>query len=339
MSDAVQVLITIPFADETVEQLRAVSSLLDINVVPARLPEEIPAEVWEQTEVLYTMYALPEPERAPNLRWVQFHMAGVDRVIDADILRQPEVVATTLSGANAPQVAEYVLTMMLALCHHLPALLSHQARSQWPTKRFDRFTPRELRHSTIGIVGYGSVGRQVAHLLHRFNATLLASKRDAMNPEDRGYAPKGTGDPHGELPTRLYPGQALRSMFQECDFVVVTVPLTESTRGMVGADQLAALKPNTFLIDVSRGGVLDHKALLEALNQGKIAGAALDVFPEEPLPADSPLWEMPNVILTPHIAGAAPDYNQRAAELFGENLHRYLNEKPLYNLIDLERGY
>lgn len=128
-------------------------------------------------------------------------------------------------------------------------------------------------------------------------------------------------------------------MFKECDFVVVTLPKTPKTLNMVGAKEIAALKPSAFLIDVSRGGIVDHTALIQALKDHKIAGAALDVFPEEPLPAESQLWKLPNVLLTPHISGNTPYYNERAVELFAENLQRYVNDLPLYNLIDMERGY
>jgi phosphoglycerate dehydrogenase-like enzyme len=147
------------------------------------------------------------------------------------------------------------------------------------------------------------------------------------------------GDPEGDYVTRLYPPQALRSMFKECDFAVATVPLTAETRGLIGEDELAALKPTAFIVDVSRGGIIDHQALLAALRGRRIAGAALDVFPEEPLPKRSPFWELPNVLITPHISGITPRYDQRALTLFKENLHRYLEGLPLHNRFDPERGY
>lgn len=128
-------------------------------------------------------------------------------------------------------------------------------------------------------------------------------------------------------------------MLKDCDFVIVTVPLTDETRGMVEAEVLSACKPNAYLIDISRGGIVDHPALIKALNEHKLAGAALDVFPEEPLPKKSPLWEMPNVIITPHIAGASAHYDERAMALFAENLSRYVSDQPLLNVFDLKKGY
>jgi phosphoglycerate dehydrogenase-like enzyme len=128
-------------------------------------------------------------------------------------------------------------------------------------------------------------------------------------------------------------------MLKECDFVVVTVPLTPQTRNLVSTEELAAMKPGAYLIHAGRGGVIDQAALLEALQSRRIAGAALDVFSEEPLPASSPFWKLPNVLITPHIGGISPNYLKRAVELFAANLGRYLKGEPLFNLLDLEQGY
>lgn len=339
MTDPIEILITLPFSKELVSMLREVSPRLNLQVIKARKPEDIPSEVWSKTEVLYTNSVLPDLETAPNLRWIQFHWAGVNHAIDAPILGKSGLVATTLSGAGATKMAEYILMMLLALGQRLPDLFAHQESREWPQDRWERFAPLELRESTVGIVGYGSIGRQVARLLHPFGAQVLACKQDAMQPVDSGYTPEGYGDPAGDFVHRLYPTQALRSMLKQCDFVVITVPLTPATLGMIGAEQLAAFKPGAFLIDVSRGGVLHQEALIHALEENKIAGAALDVFPEEPLPEDSPLWEMPNVIITPHISGVTPNYDQRAVELFARNLERYIEGEPLYNVIDPNTGY
>ncbi len=339
MSSPVQILITLSLAESLVTRLGNISPRLKITMSRARRTEEVPLDVWEQTEVLYTSRVLPAPEQAPNLRWIQFHWAGIDHVVDAPILHKPELVATTLSGAAASQVAEYVVMMLLNMGHRFPDLFAHQRRGEWPKDRWERFSPKELRDSTVGIIGYGSIGRQIARLLHPFGARILAIKRDVMHPEDYGYAPTRWGDLRGDLVNRLYPPQALRSMLKECDFVVISLPLTPETQGYVTAEALAVLKPGAFLVDVSRGGILDQDALVAALKERKIAGAALDVFPEEPLPDDSPLWKVNNVILTPHISGITPQYDERAVELFAENLSRYLAGLPLYNRYDPELGY
>jgi len=339
MNRNINVLVTIPFPDRLKNILSAVSSRLEITVRKARSADDIPVELWRQTDVLYSGGILPAPEQAPNLRWIQFHFAGIDHQVNSPILQQPGIIATTLSGAHAPQMGEYVLMMMLALGHKLPDMLALKDKPDWPRDRFQRFLPTELRGCTVGIVGYGSIGREVTRLLQPFGVTVLAAKRNAMQPQDSGYTLEGLGDPAGDLPRRIYPFQALKSMIAECDFLVVAVPLTPETNGLIGVEELEAMKPGTFLIDVSRGSVIDHIALIRALKDKKIAGAALDVFPEEPLPKDSPLWKFPNVILSPHIAGLSPDYDQRAVALFAENLRRFLSGEPLHNQVDIVRHY
>jgi phosphoglycerate dehydrogenase-like enzyme len=339
MSENVHVLTTVEFNKEQLAELQALSPRIALHSNPLSQGQDLPGEQWGDIEVLYTFQALPQPEQAPKLRWIQFHSAGVEEQVETPLLQQPNLIATTLSGANAPQVAEHALALMLALGHHVPEMFADQSRSQWPTRRTERYMPKEVMGSTVGIVGYGSIGQRLARLLQSFGVTVLASKRDLLNPSKADFQVDGQGDSEGEIPRRLYPGKALATMFKECDFVVITVPLTAETRGLVGAKQLAALRPDALLVDVSRGGVLDHAALIQAMGKGQVAGAALDVFPQEPLPADSPLWEMPNVIVSPHIAGFSPHYTARAFILFKENLRRYLNGEELVNQIDLQRGY
>ena len=339
MNRNINVLVTIPFPDRLMNMLSAVSSRLQITGRKARSADEIPSDLWRQTDVLYSGDIIPTPEHVPNLKWIQFHSAGIDRHIDAPILQQPGVIATTLSGAHAPQMGEYVLMMMLALGHKLPDMLSLKGKANWPRDRYERFLPTELRGRTVGIIGYGSIGREVTRILQPFGVTVLAAKWNAMKPQDDGYIQEGLGDPTGDLPRRIYPFQALKSMIAECDFLVVAVPLTTETTGLIGAEELAAMKPGSYLIDVSRGSVIDHIALIRTLKDKKIGGAALDVFPEEPLSRDSPLWKFSNVILSPHIAGASHHYDQRAVALFAENLRRFLAGETLYNQVEIERRY
>jgi phosphoglycerate dehydrogenase-like enzyme len=339
MTDPIEVLITMPFPENLVNRLSEVSPRLKFNVIKANKPEDISAETWARVEVLYTARVLPNPEIAPKLRWIQFHWAGIDHIMDEPLLSKPDLVATTLSGAAVSQVAEYVLMMLLALGHHMSELVAYQKRAEWPRDRWERFIPLELRGSAVGIVGYGSIGRQVARLLASLGVTVLATKRDAMHPEDFDYVPEGMGDQGGDYVHRLYPAEALRSMLKDCDFVVVCVPKSPGTLNMITAKELTAMKSSAYLVDVSRGGIVDHNALASALKERKIAGAALDVFPEEPLPADSPLWKLPNVLITPHISGITSQYDERAVDMFSANLTRYLSGQPLYNRIDPDRGY
>jgi phosphoglycerate dehydrogenase-like enzyme len=338
-SSPVDVLVTMPFSTSLIKPLQEVSPLLRITVHPAKNINDVPNELWARCEVLYTDRVIPDAELAPNLKWVQHHYAGLDPTVGFTPIDRPNLIITTLSGAATSQISEYVLTMLLAFGRQIPALSAQQKKAEWPKDRWERFKPRELRTSTVGIIGYGSIGREIARLLREFGATVLATKNDAMHPIDGGYTPEGMGDPSGDLVHRLYPAQAIKSMVKDCDFIVVCIPLTEKTRGLINADVLAACKPAAYLVDVSRGGILDHTALIKVLNEHKLAGAALDVFPEEPLPPKSPLWGMSNVIITPHIAGVSGHYDERAIALFAENLSRYIADLPLYNIFNPQRGY
>jgi phosphoglycerate dehydrogenase-like enzyme len=335
----IDVLVTLPFPPDLITKLQEVSPNLRITVHPAKKVDDIPEDLWAHTQVLYTNSTIPDPELAPEIKWIQLHWAGIESLLDAPLLSKPGVKVTTLSGAAASQMAEHALTMLLALARRLPTFAALQEKSKWPDNRWEKYSPRELRTCTVGIVGYGSIGRQIARLMREFGTTVLATKRDVLRPADTGYTPEGLGDPDGNLVHRLYPPQALKTMVKDCDFVVVTVPLTGDTRNLIDAEVLGAMKPSAYLIDISRGDVVDLNALGNALLEKKLAGAALDVFPEEPLPKDSFAWKLPNTIITPHIAGISNHYDERATALFAENLSRFIADLPLYNLFDWEKGY
>ena len=339
MSEHIDVLMTIPFAEDLLDKLRSISSRFQIQAVKASRADEISPDIWASAEILYTGRIIPSPELAPNLRWIQFHYAGIDHARETSILKREGLSATTMSGASASQVAEYILMMLLALGHHLPEMVEQQRKSSWPKDRWERFSPREILGATVGVVGYGSIGRQVARLLAPFGAKVLATKRDAMHPEDPGYTVEGQGDAEGDFVHRLYPAEALCTMAKECDFLVVAVPLTPRTRDLINSGVLFEMKESAYIIDVSRGGVLNHNDLVLALREHRLAGAALDVFPEEPLMTDSPLWKLPNVLISSHISGNTPFYDARATELFAINLQRYLAGNSLLNLVNIVEGY
>lgn len=338
--NTIQALIATDLDQEHLDALQAqFGSQVSFKHHPLKHNEAAPSELWQAVDVLYTHHSLPDPELAPKLRWIQFDQAGVETHLDHPLLTREGLLATTTSGANAPQVAEHALAMMLALGHKLPDMLNDQSQRKWSARRLERYVPAELNGATVGLVGYGSIGQYLAHLLQPFGVTTLASRRDIMHPHEGEYTLEGYGDPQGELVRRLYPGKALRSMLKACDYAVVAVPLTPATRGLLSARHFDVMPPTAFLVDVSRGGIVDHQALLAALDNGQLAGAALDVFPEEPLPADSPMWEHPNVIISPHVAGVSWHYQRRYTELFAENLRRFLADEPLLNQVDLSRGY
>lgn len=341
MEKKINILATMALTGQSKIRIRGVSDRIQLRVIPAETVDNIPDECWAETDILYTWNILPDAGKAPNLKWVQFKSAGINRYIDHPFFQIPEIIATTSSGVITSQIAEYVLMAMLAFGQKLPELRAYQQRRQWPERGEKRqvLLPVELRYSTVGILGYGSIGRQVARLLRPFGTTVLAVKKDAMHPEDTGYTEEGMGDPHGDFFQRLYPMEALHSMLSECDFVVAALPLTKATQHILDASAFEAMKETAYLINVGRGELIDQAALIRALEMGQIAGAALDVFEEEPLPEENPLWEIPQVIISPHVSGLSRHFDEDTISLFIENLNRYMADLPLHNRIDPDLGY
>lgn len=333
--EPIHVIVAMDFSDEIIEQLRTISPQLRIE----RHFPKVPDSAWASAEVLYTVRDLPEPEQAPRLRWIQTHTSGINHLLDQPIMQAEDVEITTSSGIHAVPMAEYCMAMMLAFAYRLPLFRRYQERAEWPTD-INPLATETLRGQTLGIVGYGSVGRELARIADQMGMIVVATKRDLrqISAED-DYIEAGLGDVTGDIPTRLYPPEALASMVSVCDYVVITVPLTPDTRHMVGEAIFDVMKDTAVLINVARGAVVDEAALISALAAEKIAGAALDVFEEEPLPATSPLWQMDNVIITPHVSGNNARIHEKAAALFADNLQRYLENRPLLNHVDRTRGY
>jgi phosphoglycerate dehydrogenase-like enzyme len=334
------VLITIAVDEWWQQRLQQISPELQVVVHPARQPQDISNDVWQQVEILYaSSKMLPTLEQAPRLRWVHLHSAGVDSAIKQPLF-QTRVIFTTNSGVHAINAGEYVFMMLLAWYHRFPQLQEWRRQARWPSsgQRHKDFVPQELHGKTIGIIGYGSIGRQVAHLAQSFGMHILALQRSSDH-RDHGFIFPGVGDVQGTLPERFYVPEQLHTMLAESDIVVICVPLTEQTRGLFDEAAFKAMKPTAFLVNIARGEVCDEATLLHALQDRQLAGAALDVFNQEPLPPDSPFWHLPNVFMSPHITGETPHYTERAMMLFTENVRRYLTSEPLYNTVNKERGY
>jgi phosphoglycerate dehydrogenase-like enzyme len=337
MAEPIRVTVAMNFSDEILHSLQEISPRLHIE----RHHPNVPDAVWQDTEILYTLNKFPDPAQAPQLRWIQMHLAGMDAILEQPIMQIDEIAVTSASGVHAVQMAEYCLGMMLAFEYKIPKMLRYQDEAHWPENRHQLFAPQTLRGKTLGIVGYGSIGRELARIAQAFGMQILASKRDAKNPADDGasYTPDGLGDPSGDIPERIYPTEATASMVSLCDYVVLITPLTQHTKHLIDEKVLKAMKKTAVLINVARGQVVDELALIHALTSGTIGGAALDVFNEEPLPRTSPLWGLDNVIISPHISGNTSQYHEKAAAVFAENLRRYLDQRPLLNRLQRERGY
>jgi phosphoglycerate dehydrogenase-like enzyme len=266
---------------------------------------------------------IPPPDlikRAPGLKWMQLMSAGADSLAGSEIW-QSRVTITGVSGIHATPIGEYVLGTMLMFAKGAARSFRMKQKHEW-----QRFTPQLLRGRTLGIVGLGHIGREVARLAKAFGMRVLSID------EIRGIRPARNVD-------TMLPANQLRQLCADSDFVVSCVPLTPKTSKLIGGKELRAMKPTAYLINISRGGIVDEDALIRALDEKWIAGAGLDVTVVEPLPPTSRLWDFDNVIITPHISGGQEDYLIHAFGLFCENLKRYLKGKKLMNVINRKRGY
>lgn len=282
------------------------------------------------TEVIFTYYLSAEQlAQAHALKWIQVPAAGVNRLLQAQNLVENDVIVTNSAGVMAPPLADQVLGYILSFSRSLPQQFKAQERGEWLTSsewiNSKKLHLIELAGQTVGIVGYGKIGEEVAKRAKAFGMRVVATKTR----------------PSGDYPNvdEMWSANELDRLLAESDYVVIAAPLTPQTDGLIGRAQLEKMKPSAYFINIARGQLVREQELIEVLREYKIAGAALDVFEQEPLPRDSPLWGLDNVILTPHSSGNFTGYMQRAAELFSENLRRYLSHEPLINVVDKQRGY
>lgn len=261
-------------------------------------------------------------ELIPNVRWIQASSAGIGPMLVRTGLIHTSITFTTASGVHGVPLAEFVAMALLWFAKGGPRIVRDQVDRRWK-----RTCARELRGSTVGIVGLGGVGRQVARTCRALGLRVIAAKRTAEGTAD------GVGVDALVAPSRLH------EMLREADALVLACPQTPETEGLIGRAELAVMKPDAILINIARGAVVDEPALIEALQRGRLGGAALDVAAREPLPRDSPLWSLPNVLISPHSASTVTIENARLTDLFCENLRRYLRGEPLRNVFDRTRLY
>ena len=258
---------------------------------------------------------------ANKVRWVHSLSAGLDGVLFPELVASP-VVVTNARGVFREPLAEFVILGILYFAKHVPRLLAQQRRSEWK-----QFYVEEIAGRTLGVVGYGEIGRAAAAKAHALGMRIAALRR------------RPGLSAHDPLRPKLYSRDQLRQMMADCDYIVAAAPLTPETRGMIGAAELDAMKPTGVIINVGRGPVIDEAPLITALAEKRIRGAALDVFEQEPLPPDHPLWRLDNVLISPHTADQTEDWLQRATQLFVENFRRFVAGEPLLNVVDKQAGY
>lgn len=325
--------------------LIATQSRLDLWVAPEWFAENLQKEfpqfevvrvtsydgidpVLSVTEIMFTQSISAEQfASARQLRWIHSPAAAVHQFIFPELV-ESDVILTNAREVHGIGVAEHVMALILAIAKRIPESVRFQQEHVWGQEIFwnRRACPLDITGATIGVVGFGSIGSNVAKYAKAMGMKVIVVR-------------ERPGSVRPEFVDEELPSSKLEEMLSQADYVVLSPPLTSQTRGMIGRRQFAKMKSTTYLINVGRGPLLDETALVDALRNHRIAGAALDVFDQEPLPADSPLWDLENLLITPHTAGMAGNLWQRHYALFSENVRRFLKGEPLLGLVDKRRGY
>ncbi|MBA4423236.1 MAG: D-2-hydroxyacid dehydrogenase [Syntrophus sp. (in: bacteria)] len=328
----IRIVLTSPVGEQNVQRIKAVSERIHVDQVSPLIVAEKKGNfvnkekltlLLQEAEVIYGwIHQFPKdlPERTSRLKWIQAMSAGVDG-LPKEILKGHIRIATA-SGLHGTPMGEVVLEMMLMFAKDAPSCLLMKQAKEWR-----RYKPKLLRGQTVGILGLGVIGKEIARLCKAFDMKVIGVRR-SDGPEH--------AFPDMDL---VYPRERLPELLAESDFVVLALPLTKETKGLIGEKELRGMKSSAYLINVARGAIVDEGALLRALEEKWIAGAGLDVFIKEPLPPESKFYELPNVIFSPHISGDMPDYEWRATDVFCENLRRYLAGEPFQHEVDKEKGY
>lgn len=319
------------------------------------LRQQIPSSLWNKATILCTLFTFPQhPSDVPDLELVHLTSAGSNQMQKQPIYTDTDITITTSSGIHGPQIAEWVIMTGLVASHKYKQLYELQKQKKWgkqDSEKTDFHNVRDMVGRRIGVLGYGSIGRQVGRVAKAMGMEVVAytatPKDTDEKKKDQGFIVPGTGDVEGEIPVEWYSGLDKKSRInflkQDLDWLVVSVPLTEQTRHFLSTEEFSALsqggKRPAFVTNIARGPIVDQPALIKALDDGTLAGAALDVTDPEPLPADSPLWGMENVIVTPHISGVGESYTERTFKVLEENLERREKGENLLNVVNRKRGY
>lgn len=296
----------------------------DVAAIDAALDDDV--------EILLTDAMPSSDERCAGLRWVQLLSAGTDQLIGHPLMRH-DLQVSNAAGSSAAHIAEFIVARLLYHTKELRAFDHLQRNHQWPDRV--AMSRPSLYGKQALIVGYGGVGRETARLLTALGMRIVAVARTPERTPYRGYTPTPNfGDPDGILPERIITADDLPEALARADVIVLAVPLTSATHHLIDAQALASTRASAILINIARGGVVDTPALLAALDNRHLAHAYLDVFEQEPLPLDSPVWDHPHVSVTPHMAGVMPDSAPALRGLFRQNLRRYIDGQPLINQRD-----
>ncbi len=282
---------------------------------------DVALEQVRRSEIMVGWPSAAHLKEAKNLRWLHLPSAGAERFVDVRMYAHPGVILTNSSGVFGMPIAEHVFAMILAFNRDLRTHILNNQESRW----LRNATARDFWGKTTGIIGLGDIGSEVAKRAHAWGSRVLGVKRQP-----------------GQCPpylAQLYSPEGLDEVLAQADYLVLALPATEQSKGIMSEERLRMMKPSAFLVNIGRGALVDQDALIKALSEHWIAGAGLDVTTPEPLPPESPLWKMPNVLITSHSSGSSPTNGERIFKIFADNLERYLQSRPLLNVVDLRAGY
>lgn len=295
----------------------------DLEVIRTLKPNDFAREIVD-AEIVYGFIPTPLFKTAKSLKWVQSPGAGVDWITRVEGLVESDVIVTNTRGAHAPSIAEHVFALLLTMTRNMPRSLRWQSEKFWGRVEAYR-SAAEVKDSTMGIIGFGQIGRAIAKRAKAFEMNVLAID---LFPAD--------GAPYVD---EVWGTDRLHDLLSQSDVVVTAVPYTPETHHLIDAEAFAVMRTGSYLVAISRGGIVEEPSLIEALKSGKLAGAGIDVAEHEPPAPDDPLWETPNLVITPHMAGASPQKERRCVEIFRDNVVRYVNGEPLNNIVDKVRGF
>jgi phosphoglycerate dehydrogenase-like enzyme len=332
----VRVGIAFRFEPVAIARFEAISPRLRLRITDETDQAAIDAIAADDLDGLVGRSLPRDRTRTSSLRWLQVLSAGVEHLLGDGSAWPDGVVLTNARGAYATSIAQYTIAAILRVAERMDLRREVQLGGRWPDGPEDALLGRPVRGATLVIVGYGGIGREIARLADALGMRVLAVKANPSVRMDDGFRAPGTGDPEGRIPDRIVGIEALPEVAREADYVSVTLPLTTRSRGVVGREALAALPGHAWIVNTGRGPVIDEVALLDTLTAGRIGGAVLDVFGEEPLPPSSPFWRLANVVITPHVSGGS---STELSALVAENLRRFVDGEPLLNRVDPQRGY
>ncbi|MBH1940807.1 D-2-hydroxyacid dehydrogenase [Mobilitalea sibirica] len=307
-----------PMKEEYKRMIENTTSMISLNV---RKHDEVTMEMVQKAEIIFGWPSKEQLREAKNLKWLHLPSAGADRFVDKESYCNKEIVLTNSSGVFGLPIAEHVFAMILSYNRKLQEYAYQKAERKWQGVSGER----DFYGSTIGIIGMGDIGTEVAKRAKVWGANVLGIKRTITETP--------------EYVDRIYSTEEIDKVLAESDYIVLALPSTPKTQEIISEEKLKIMKSDAFIINVGRGSLINQEALIKALKEGWIGGAGIDVTTPEPLPEDNPLWELPNVIITPHSSGGSPSNDKRRMNIFLDNLNRYLKHQPLRNTVDFREGY